>query len=127
MNKGYKLETQQFGNYLYFRVEGSTSYETAVELWKEIGRTCNELGFKSIFVDENLKGQVSPQDMIRITSRFKEFGLAKCRIAFLDREPSHGDGNELGETIVASLGINVRIFTSQEEAIAWISKDSKDE
>ncbi len=117
----YSLRSEERDGYLYFHVEGETSYETGEALWREIGSKCQELGYKRIIVEEDLKGQVTDTEMFRIASRFPDFGLLRVRIAFIDRHPDHDHGNEFGQLVCSNRGITSRICHSVLEAEEWIA------
>lgn len=103
--------------------KGKTSYETGINLWKEIGRKCNELGVDKLIVEENLDGQVTVTEMYDITSKFPNFGLLGKKIAFTDRKLSDEDGNKFGQLVASNCGINLRIFPSLKDAEKWIADD----
>lgn len=117
----YSLQIEKRNEYLHFSVEGETSYETGMDLWREIGSKCNELGYNKIIVEENLKGQVTDTEMYQITSQFPEFGLLGKKIAFIDKHASHDIGNKFGQLVSSNRGINARIFHSIWDAEKWIA------
>ncbi|MDQ3748821.1 MAG: hypothetical protein M3367_07395 [Acidobacteriota bacterium] len=62
--KPYTLEFEQRPEHLYTYVRGEKdSLEISLQYWKEIADECRRAGYKKVFVEEDIKEEVSTIEM----------------------------------------------------------------
>jgi len=122
--KDYKLEVEQRGDYLYaYYMAERDSIALSNKIWAEIASKMNEYGLKKILVVENIIMNSSTVfEMYQIVQASFKLGFGGKSIAFVDLIDEHYKNNKFGETLARNLGVNCRIFKSENEALDWLKK-----
>ncbi len=119
--KPYTLEFEPCPEYLYAYVKGEKdSLEISLQYWKEIADECRRTGYKKVFIEEDIKEEMSTIEMYQFTSEIPNIGFSGIRIAFVDRHLNHQELNGLGELVATNRGVNGKVFNSSEEAEEWL-------
>ncbi len=119
--KPYTLEFEQRPEYLYAYVRGEKdSLEISLQYWKEIADECWRAGYKKVFIEEDIKEEVSIIEMYQFTSEIPNIGFSGIRVAFVDRHLNQQELNKFGELVATNRGVNGKIFNSSEEAEEWL-------
>ena len=117
----YTLEFEQRPKYLYAYVKGEKdSLEISLQYWKEIADECQRAGYKKVFIEEDIKEEVSTIEMYQFTSEIPNIGFSGIRIAFVDRYLNQQELNKFGELVATNRGVNGKVFNSSEEAEEWL-------
>lgn len=118
-NKGYTLEMEDRGEYLYCIASGKKlTAQIASAYWNEIAGKCFETDCRKILIEKNFPETVGPTDMLHIADHVA--GLLPGRyIAFLDRY-KHSDINELGKKLARNRDIIFQVFNDITEAEKWL-------
>jgi hypothetical protein len=119
MDKPYKIEIEDGGDYLYVVVGGEKlTAEISAAYWEEIAQRCKELEKTKILIEKDFPETVSPAEMIRMGLRLGEL-LPGKKIAFLDRY-GHDEVNELGKKLARSQHVVLQVFKTVEDARRWL-------
>ncbi len=119
--KPYTLEFEQRPKYLYAYVKGEEdSLEISLQYWKEIADECRRTGYKKVFIEEDIKEEVSIIEMYQFASEISKIGYSDIRVAFVDRYLNQQELNKFGELVATNRGMNGKIFNSSEEAEEWL-------
>jgi len=109
---------------LYALVHGDKyGYDVLAHFLKEIADECRKRNFDRVLIEENISATTSEEDVFRIASELPQLGFADIRLAYIDRFTEQGDLNEFGREVAEDRGVNVRLFSSFEEADKWLSAD----
>ncbi|MEQ9089510.1 MAG: hypothetical protein RIE52_00380 [Balneola sp.] len=122
--KDYKLEIEQREDYLYAYYEAERdSIALSNAIWAEIAVKMKEYDLRKILVVENIKMNASTVfEMYQIIQASFKLGFAGKSIAFVDLVEEHYEHNKFGETLGRNLGVNCKIFNTENEAAAWLKK-----
>ncbi|CAN5857804.1 hypothetical protein BH24ACI1_BH24ACI1_14470 [soil metagenome] len=119
--KPYTLEFEQRPKYLYACVKGEKdSLEISLQYWKEIADECWRTGYRKVFIEEDINGEMSIIEMYQFTSEIPNIGFSGIRVAFVDRRLNQQELNKFGELVATNRGLNGKIFNSSEEAEEWL-------
>lgn len=118
---GYELKFEHRRGYLYAYVKGrKDSIQIDRSYIARIVDECGKSGCKRLLVEEDLGTQLSITDLYEVNSHIDPRDLAGVKIAFVDRHPSHREGNLFGQTVARNRGIWVKVCDSVEEGEAWL-------
>lgn len=119
--KPYTLEFEPRPEYLYAYVRGEKdSLEISLQYWKEIADECQRAGYKKVFIEEDIKEEMSTIEMYQFTSEIPNIGFSGIRVAFVDRYLNQQELNKFGELVATNRGVNGKVFNSSEEAEEWL-------
>src|SRR5688500_8607288 len=117
--KGYDLELEDRGGYLYAIVGGRrVTPEIALGYWRDIIAECEKLGCSKILLDHNFVQMISMTELLEIIGPIGDL-LQGRMLAFYDRY-GHYDIPEAGKKILRSQEIKVQIFHDVKEAEKWL-------
>ena len=120
----YTIVFEDSPKYLYALVHGDKyGYDVLAHFLKEIADECRKRNFDRVLIEENISATTSEEDVFRIASELPQLGFADIRLAYIDRFTEQGDLNEFGREVAEDRGVNVRLFSSFEEADKWLSAD----
>lgn len=119
----YTLTFEDRGQYLYAHLTGTDSYAASLSYWNEISDEVRKFDFRRLLVHENLIGHVNEGEVFDIICDLVPSGLG-IKVAFYDENRADADINELGLLIASNRGIDVRMFSSLEDAEKWISSSA---
>lgn len=119
--KPYKIEFDQRPKYLYAFVSGRhDNIENARKCWLDILDACHKFEADKLLVEENIEGNISMEEMYKLSSEFPSMGFRNILVAFVDRHLSHQKLNRFGEVVATNRGGKVRVFDTVAEAKEWI-------
>ncbi len=119
--KPYTLEFEKRPEYLYAYVRGEKdSLEISLQYWKEIADECWRAGYRKVFIEEDINGEMSIIEMYQFTSEISNIGFSGIRVAFVDRRLNQQELNKFGELVATNRGVNGKVFNSSEEAEGWL-------
>lgn len=119
--KPYKIEFEKRPTYLYAYVSGRhDNIENARKCWLDILDECNKFGADKLLVEENIEGNISMEEMYKLSSEFPSMGFRNILVAFVDLHSSHQKLNRFGEVVATNRGGKVRVFDTVAEAKEWL-------
>ncbi|MFY0697538.1 MAG: hypothetical protein JXR11_06785 [Balneola sp.] len=120
--KGYKLKIEQREDYLYAYYEAEKdSIALSNELWEKISSSMKDSALSKLLVVENIKTNPgSVLEMYNIVNAAIKLDFRGKAIAFVDLIDDHYNSNKFGETLAVNLGVNGRLFKTQDEAKKWL-------
>lgn len=119
--KPYKIEFEQRPKYLYAFVSGRhNNIENARKCWLDILDACHRFGADKLLVEENIEGNISMEEMYKLSSEFPSMGFRNILVAFVDLHPLHQKLNRFGEVVATNRGGKVRVFDTVAEAKEWL-------
>lgn len=121
----YHLSIGKKGHVLWVKATGTRSLQTVLAMSQDIWTACVESGLRKVLVDVlALKGRLSTIDSYDIPA--KHFTKIRdtniiTRCAILDlKEFEHS--YRFFENVAVNRGLNLRIFSDIDEAIAWLER-----
>ncbi len=106
--------------YLYVRIEGRGSYEQQKEVWEQIADELKASSHFRLLVEQNSRTMLDMSDVFQLSADVAAMGLDDCKSAYVDTNETNADINEFAETVAINRGFNGKVFTSVEEAEAWL-------
>lgn len=120
--KPYVINFEDGPNYLYALVHGDQyGYEILARFLREIADECRERNVRQVVIEENISATASEEDVFRIASELSQLGFSDIRMAYIDRFAEQMELNEYGRKVAEDSGVDVKIFSSLEEADKWLS------
>lgn len=120
--KPYVINFEDGPNYLYALVHGDQyGYEILARFLREIADECRERNVRQVVIEENISATASEEDVFRIASELPQLGFSDIRMAYIDRFAEQMELNEYGRKVAEDSGVDVKIFSSLEEADKWLS------
>lgn len=120
--KPYVINFEDGPNYLYALVHGDQyGYEILAGFLREIADECRERNVRQVVIEENISATASEEDVFRIASELSQLGFSDIRMAYIDRFAEQMELNEYGRKVAEDSGVDVKIFSSLEEADKWLS------
>ena len=110
------------GDYVEARSTGDKSYQTAVALWREIIRVCDEHDcYKVLGIGESTK-PMSTMDAMNHTKLFQDFSITrKYQIAWVELNREAVGSIKFLETVLLNRGLlNGKLFHGVAEAKRWL-------
>ena len=119
MDKPYRIEFENRGDYLYVLVGGGKlTAEISAAYWREIAHECFELKIDKILIEKDFPETVSPPEMVQM-GEYLGYLLPTFRVAFIDRH-RHQSINELGKKIARNREVVMQLFNEVGEAEQWL-------
>ena len=118
----YEMSVAFKGDYVEARSVGDKSYQTAVTLWQEIIKTCDEHNcYKVLGVGESSTG-MSTMDAMDHEKLFKDFAITrKYKIAWVELNEDALGSIKFLEMVLLNRGLlNGMLFPNVEEAKLWL-------
>ena len=118
----YQMSVIFMGNYVEARSTGDKSYQTAVALWREIIRVCDEHDcYKVLGIGESTK-PMSTMDSMNHTKLFQDFSITrKYQIAWVELNREAVGSIKFLETVLLNRGLlNGKLFHEVAEAKCWL-------
>ncbi len=120
--KPYTIVFEDYPKYLYALVHGEKyGYEILAGFLHEIADECQKRNFNKVLVEENISATASQTDVFRIASELPQLGFSNIRLAYIDRFSEQQELNEFGQEVAENRGVDVQIFSSQEDADKWLT------
>jgi hypothetical protein len=120
----YHLSIKERDGYLHLTVTGENQPETVKNYLAAIHQECLQRGVSAILIEENLRGpSLKFMEIFRIASEGSEQASSQIRrLAYVDSNLEHSYANmKFAETVAANRGLNVRVFPTVEDAVAWLN------
>lgn len=123
MLRNYELEITPKGDYLHITVTGENTKENVAAYLDRILEECRARRCEKVLIEERLSGpRLGFPDVFEIASQgsMKAMGTIKS-LAYVDVN-ALDDTMVFAETVAVNRALPVRVFSTVEEAEAWISK-----
>jgi len=117
----YRVSHEIKDGYVLVRFEGQQSYDDAHRFWKDLledGDLRDQQRFIVVGVPEKTLNQAEVRMLCLEIARM---GKGKT-IAYVDPNRADYDTNMYGEEVAVNRGMNTQIFTSEDEAVAWLRR-----
>lgn len=121
----YEVSVVFKDGYVEARSIGDKSYQTAVILWREILKTCDEHNcYKVLGLGESSTG-LSTMDAMNHEKLFKDFAITrKYKIAWVELNKEALASIKFLETVLLNRGLlNGMLFPNIEEAKRWLFEE----
>lgn len=118
----YQMSVTFMGDYVEARSTGDKSYQTAVALWREIIRVCDEHDcYKVLGIGESTT-PMSTMDAMNHTKLFQDFSITrKYQIAWVELNREAVGSIKFLETVLLNRGLlNGKLFHDVAEAKRWL-------
>lgn len=120
----YELTFHLKPEYLYAAVSGpKDSVAISLSYWTRIANERKARGYKRVLIDEDLGQKGTMVDMYEFVEAVSRLGFEGCKVAFVDRQISHNEYNEFGETVALNRGMIVKVCVDLEDAETWLLAD----
>jgi hypothetical protein len=118
-----KLSIEARGTYLHFDVSGERERDQLVDVWAAVARELQTLQLHLVLGVSKLTGQVSTTDTYRLASGVADVLLkAGCeKLACVITDKAALQSNVFAETVGVNRGLQVRMFATEDAAIAWLT------
>ena len=118
----YQMSVIFMGDYVEARSTGDKSYQTAVALWREIIRVCDEHDcYKVLGIGESTT-PMSTMDAMNHTKLFQDFSITrKYQVAWVELNREAVGSIKFLETVLHNRGLlNGKLFHEVAEAKRWL-------
>ena len=118
----YQMSVTFMGDYVEARSTGDKSYQTAVMLWREIHKVCDEHEcYKVLGIGESTK-PMPTMDAMNHTKLFQDFSITrKYQIAWVELNREAVESIKFVETVLLNRGLlNGKLFHNVAEAKRWL-------
>ncbi len=119
----FEMSVTYKGDYVEVRSIGDKNYQTAVALWKEILKVCDEHNcYKVLGVGESTNKGMPTMDAMQHEKLFKDFAITrKYKIAWVELNTEAIGSIKFLETVLLNRGmLNGMLFSRVEEAQQWL-------
>ncbi|HEX4959155.1 MAG TPA: STAS/SEC14 domain-containing protein [Lacibacter sp.] len=123
----FNVEAFEGNNFMTLIASGTYSLERAIHLCKLSIDTCLLYNKKKILVDiTKVTGNVPFFDRFQYAEALAQYKskhalTAVSKIALFGNEPLI-DKNRFGETVAVNRGVNIKVFTELNDALAWLNE-----
>lgn len=119
----YEMSAVFTGDYVEARSIGDKSYQTAVALWNEILKVCDEHNcYKVLGVGSSTSKGMPTMAAMQHEQLFKDFAITrKYKIAWVELNKEAVGSIKFLETVLLNRGLlNGMLFSTVEEARQWL-------
>lgn len=118
----YAMSVTYMGDHVEARSTGDKSYQTAVTLWSEITKVCDEHKCYRVLGIAESSTAMPVMDSMNHTQLFKDFAITnKYRIAWVEFNKEAIGNLKFLETVLLNRGmLNGKIFHDVDEAKQWL-------
>ena len=118
----YQMSVIFMGDYVEARSTGDKSYQTAVALWREIIRVCDEHDCYKVLGIGQSTTPMPTMDAMNHTKLFQEFSITrKYQIAWVELNREAVGSIKFLETVLLNRGLlNGKLFHEVAEAKRWL-------
>jgi len=116
-------------HYLHACIVADSTREDVLNSLIEIQKTCLKDKCRRVLIEEDYIGPtISTFDIFSIIEQISP-GISPDiqQIAFVDANKRHVDAVHFAETVAVNRGVNIRIFTDNKDAAAWLSSSVAEE
>ncbi len=124
----FNVETIDGNDFITLIASGNYTLERAINLCKLSIDTCVIYNKQKIIVDIcKVTGNVPFFERYQYAEALAQYKVKHAlaissKIALLGREPLI-DKNRFGETVAVNRGVNIKVFTEIDKALAWLKND----
>ena len=118
----YRFELAVHPTYVHATVYGAHTPENAMRFLREVYEACITNQKDSVLLDMRLEGPtMGTSSIFSVVQERSGKGRELRRIAYVDsaREPEKA---KFAETVARNRGVNVRLFSSVEDAKKWLER-----
>jgi len=118
----YQMSVIFMGDYVEARSTGDKSYQTAVALWREIIRVCDEHDCYKVLGIGQSTTPMPTMDAMNHTKLFQDFSITrKYQIAWVELNREAVGSIKFLETVLLNRGLlNGKLFHEVAEAKRWL-------
>jgi len=123
MDIDYKLEIRLQGDYILAESSGVETPENMLDVYEKIINKVIECKCNRVLYIEGFSNQISMEEMMLIWRKiFKliEKHNIDGRIAVFDRNKDDFTINMVSESLAGAQGINAKVFSNIDNAVAWL-------
>lgn len=121
----YEMSVEFTGTHIEAHSRGEKSLKTAMQLWLEITRVCQEHNcYKILGIAESTRGMPT-LDAVEHQNLFKDLDINHSyKVAWVELNPEEVPSIRFLETFIHNRGlINARLFNNLDEAKGWLLDD----
>jgi hypothetical protein len=120
-DRPYIVNYEERSGYLYVYVQGKEdSLDISIAYWLEILEYCNKKNVFKLLVEEDFATDNTVIDNYELISQGQQAGVARMKVAFVDRHPEQMKNNLFAETVACNRGIIGKVFSNVKEAEEWL-------
>ncbi|HUG03930.1 MAG TPA: hypothetical protein VML92_05850 [Steroidobacteraceae bacterium] len=121
----YEMTVTEKPGYLHVVLTGQNTLENVELYLKQLTRESATRGFTRVLIEEKLTGRrLETWDVYQIASQGSIGGSGQYEaLAYVDHN-AHGDLMRFAETVANNRGIPLNVFTTVQEAAAWLQNKS---
>jgi hypothetical protein len=115
------------GTFLFCRVDGKNTVDNVKQYLSVVHSAMEEHGCRKVLILENLSGRgLGLLDIYQVIRTAKKTVLSLPHlIAYIDANPEHDHASiKFAETTALNRFINIRVFTSVNDATEWLERIS---
>jgi len=123
MENDYKLEIILQGDYILAETSGIETPENMLDVYEQIINKVIEWKCNRVLYIEGFSNQISMEEMMLVWRKiFKLVGDRDIegRIAVFDKNKDDFSINMVSESLAGAQGINAKVFSSINNALAWL-------
>ncbi|MGX5174660.1 hypothetical protein ACUR5C_11625 [Aliikangiella sp. IMCC44653] len=110
---------------LRYYISGQRNYDAAIQMWERIYQDCRVTGINKIHATVLLSGQIEKMKIPQLINRLIELNnQTPILCAWVDHNSQSYVDNLVGERLPRPSQMNVRIFNNDDDAKAWLEKNS---
>jgi len=117
----YKFNLTRKDEYIYGSASGEDSYQTTLEIFKEIVKACDEYECYNILVVSEMT-PATILEAFNIQTLVKEAGITlKHKLAWVDKNPESLEINKFAATVLVNRSlVDGKVFSDVENAKQWL-------
>lgn len=121
----YRLEFEEEDDLLVVRVWGDRAAGDAAAnaraTWEQLAAACRDRGRSRVLVFSWVTGRYSTFDAFDANASLEQQGIERWwKIAFVNLDPPSQYALRFAETVLLNRGFNVRLFSDETAARAWL-------
>lgn len=123
----YKIKITPCEGYIHVEVSGAADFESALAMWQQIVKACDEHQCYKILGEQYLKTTLKTSEIIDYPSLFKKAGMTSSHlIAWVDHNPRTRDTTEFIRDVLTNRFIGKgKLFTNVDDAKSWLLRDTR--
>ena len=128
-NPDFHVDCRKRGDTLYFHVTGDVdSQAVRIAYWQEIVAITQQHGLRKLLVLDRKKHKPASQDeLVQLVAMMKIHNGIADRVAVVEPTAEFISAVEHAEIEGREVGINIRVFSSVEDAERWLMHGLPDE
>jgi hypothetical protein len=123
--ENYDVRLKVEDGLLRYYISGQRSYDAAIQMWERIYKDCQVTGINKIHATVLLSGHIEKMKIPLLINRLIELNnKTPILCAWVDHNSQSYVDNLVGERLPRPSQMNVRIFNNDDDAKAWLEKNS---